>query len=119
MTNEKENSRRKDILAMAKSVNQARAKWEKYDISDFSLGDVSREGLLNVALAGALYDMGYRLTGGADVTVIVENGQVVGVYSDNDLIAADVIDLDVQDEDELIQLRLSADKARNTQHSVW
>ena len=119
MTNEKENSRRKDILAMAKSVNQARAGWEKYDISDFSLGDVSREGVLNVALAGALYDMGYRLTGGADVTVIVENGQVVGVYSDNDLIAADVIDLDVQDEDELIQLRLSADKARNAQHSVW
>ena len=91
------------------------SKWEKYDISDFSLGDVSREGILNVALAGALYDMGYRLTGGADVTVIVENGQVVGVYSDNDLIAADVIDLDAQDEDELIQLRLSADKARNTQ----
>ena len=68
---------------------------------------------------GAMEERGYRLTGGAEVTVIVENGQVGGVYSDKDLIAADVIDLDVQDEDELIQLRLSADKARNTQHSVW
>lgn len=119
MTNEKENNRRKDILAMAKCVNQARAGWEKYDISEFSFGDVSREGLLNVAIAGALYDMGYRLSVGADVTVIVENGQVIGIYSDNDLIAADVIDLDVQDEEVFEQLKISADKARTSQHSVW
>ena len=44
MTNEKERSRKQDILALAKCVSQARAGWEKYDLSDFSLGDVSREG---------------------------------------------------------------------------
>lgn len=60
MTNEKDTERRKDILAMAKCVNHARAGWEKYDLSDFALGDVSREGMLNVAIAAYLYDIGYR-----------------------------------------------------------
>ena len=55
----------------------------------------------------------------ADVTVMVENGQVIGIYSNNDLIAADVIDLDVQDEEVFEQLKISADKAWISQHSVW
>ena len=90
-----------------------------YDLSDFSLGDVSREGLLNVAVAAHLYDLGYRMPIYSDVTVIVENGQVTGVFSQNDNLAAEVIDLDVQDEEELDRLTASAYKVRQTQHSVW
>lgn len=119
MTNEEVRARRRAILAMAKDVNQARVGWEKYDLSDFSFGDVSREGLLNVAVAACLYDLGYRMSVYTDVTVIVENGQVTGVYSKNDNIATEVIDLDVQDTDELEQLTKSANKVRQTQHSVW
>jgi len=119
VTNEKERAKRQDILAMAKCVNQARTGWEKYDLSDFSLGDVSREGMLNVSIAASLYDMGYRMILPADVTVIVENCRVTGVFSNNDNIAAEVIDLDVQDTEELEQLTASADKVRQTQHSVW
>ena len=119
MTNEKERARRQDILAMAKCVSQARTGWEKYDLSDFSLGDVSREGMLNVSIAASLYDIGYRMILPADVTVIVENCRVTGVFSNNDNIAAEVIDLDVQDTEELEQLTASADKVRQTQYSVW
>lgn len=119
MTNEKDIERRKDILAMAKCVNHARAGWEKYDLSDFSLGDVSREGMLNVAIAAYLYDIGYRVPVTDDITVIVEGGQVIGVYSCNEDIAVEVIDLDVQDSELLEMYRASADKARNTQYSIW
>ena len=119
MKNEEICARRKDILAMAKDVNQARAGWEKYDLSDFALGDLSREGLLNVAVAAYLYDIGYRSSVNADVTVIVENGQVTGVYSPNDNIATEVIDLDTQDDEELEQLSATADKVKQTQYSVW
>ena len=119
MTNEKDTERRKDILAMAKCVNQARAGWEKYDLSDFALGDISREGLLNVAIAAYLYDIGYRVPVADDVSVIVEGGQVIGVYSYNEDIAAEVIDLDTQDTELLEMYRASADKIRNTQYSIW
>ena len=119
MTNEKENERRKDILEMAKCVNQARAGWEKYDLSDFALGDISREGILNVAIAAYLYDIGYRVPVNDDITVIVEGGQVIGVYSYNEDIAAEVIDLDTQDTELLEIYKASADKVRNTQYSIW
>ncbi len=119
MTNEKDTERRKDILAMAKCVNHARAGWEKYDLSDFALGDVSREGMLNVAIAAYLYDIGYRVPVTDDITVIVEGGQVIGVYSYNEDIAAEVIDLDVQDSELLEMYKASADKVRNTQYSIW
>ena len=119
MKNEEANARQKDILTMAKCVNQARAGWEKYDISDFSLGDVSREGMLNVAIAAYLYDIGYRVTVPDDITVIVDSGQVIGVYSNNEDIAAEVIDLDVQDTELLKEFKASADKIRNTQYSIW
>ena len=119
MTNEKDTARRKDILAMAKCVNQARAGWEKYDLSDFALGDISREGMLNVAIAAYLYDIGYRVPVTDDVSVIVEGGQVIGVYSYNEDIAAEVIDLDTQDAELLEIYKASADKVRKTQYSIW
>ena len=119
MKNGKDDVRRNDILTMAKCVNQARAEWEKYDLSDFALGDISREGMLNVAIAAYLYDIGYRVTVPDDVTVIVEQGQVTGVYSNNEDIAAEVIDLDVQDSELLEAFKRSADKVRNTQYSIW
>ena len=119
MTNEKENARQSDILTMAKCVHHARELWEKYDLSDFALGDISREGMLNVAIAAYLYDIGYRVTIPDDITVIVEQGQVTGVYSNNEDIAAEVIDLDVQDTELLEVFKRSADKVRNTQYSIW
>ncbi len=119
MTNEKDTERRKEILTLAKCVNHARAGWEKYDLSDFAMGDISREGMLNVAIAAYLYDIGYRVPVTDDITVIVEGGQVIGVYSYNEDIAAEVIDLDVQDTELLEIYRASADKVRNTQYSIW
>ena len=119
MKNEKEDVRRSDILTMAKCVHHAREGWEKYDLSDFALGDVSREGMLNVAIAAYLYDIGYRVTVPDDITVIVEEGRVTGVYSNNEDIAADVIDLDVADDELLEMFKTSADKVRNTQYSIW
>ena len=119
MTNEKEDVRRSDILTMAKCVHHARKGWEKYDLSDFALGDVSREGMLNVAIAAYLYDIGYRVTVPDDITVIVEEGRVTGVYSNNEDIAAEVIDLDVADDELLEMFKTSADKVRNTQYSIW
>lgn len=119
MKNEKNDVRRSDILTMAKCVNRARAGWEKYDISDFALVDISREGMLNVAIAAYLYDIGYRLPVPDDITVLVEQGQVIGVYSNNEDIAAEVIDLDVQDTELLKEFKASADKVRNTQYSIW
>ena len=119
MKNEKDDVRRSDILTMAKCVNHARAGWEKYDLSDFALGDVSREGMINVAIAAYLYDIGYRVPVTDDITVIVEGGQVIGVYSCNEDIAAEVIDLDTQDSELLEMYRASADKVRNTQYSIW
>ena len=119
MKNEKEDVRRSDILTMAKCVHHARDGWEKYDLSDFALGDVSREGMLNVAIAAYLYDIGYRVTVPDDITVIVEEGRVTGVYSNNEDIAAEVIDLDVADDELLEMFKNSADKVRNTQYSIW
>ena len=119
MKNEKDDVRRSDILTMAKCVNNARAGWEKYDLSDFALGDISREGMLNAAIAAYLYDIGYRVTVPDDITVIVEQGQVTGVYSNNEDIAAEVINLDVQDTELLEEFKRSADKVRNTQYSIW
>ena len=119
MKNEKEDVRRSDILTMAKCVHHAREGWEKYDLSDFALGDVSREGMLNVAIAAYLYDIGYRVAVPDDITVIVEKGRVTGVYSNNEDIAAEVIDLDVADDELLEMFKNSADKVRNTQYSIW
>ncbi len=119
MTNEKENTRQSDILTMAKCVDHARKLWDKYDLSEFSSEDISREGMLNMAIAAYLYDIGYRVPVTDDITVIVERGQVIGVYSYNEDIAAEVIDLDVQDRELLEMYRASADKVRNTQYSIW
>ncbi len=119
MTNEKENTRQSDILTMAKCVDHARKLWDKYDLSEFSSEDISREGMLNMAIAAYLYDIGYRVPVTDDITVIVEGGQVTGVYSYNEDIAAEVIDLDVQDSELLEMYKASADKVRNTQYSIW
>lgn len=119
MTNEKEDTRQSDILTMAKCVDHARKLWDKYDLSEFSSEDISREGMLNMAIAAYLYDIGYRVPVTDDITVIVEGGQVIGVYSYNEDIAAEVIDLDVQDSELLEMYRASADKVRNTQYSIW
>lgn len=119
MTNEKEDTRQSDILTMAKCVDHARVLWDKYDLSEFSSEDISREGMLNMAIAAYLYDIGYRVTVPDDITVIVEEGRVTGVYSNNEDIAAEVIDLDVQDTELLEMYRHSADKVRNTQYSIW
>ena len=119
MKNEKDDIRRSDILTMAKYVNKARVGWEKCDLSDFALGDISREGMLNVAIAAYLYDIGYCITAPDDITVIVEQGQITGVYSNNEDIVAEVIDLDVQDTELLEEFKRSADKVRNTQYSIW
>lgn len=119
MTNEKGTARRKDILTMAKCVDHARKLWDKYDLSEFSSEDISREGMLNMAIAAYLYDIGYRVTVPDDITVIVEEGRVTGVYSKNEDIAAEVIDLDVQDTELLKVFKASADKVRNTQYSIW
>lgn len=122
MTNEEKKELRKDdILALAKIIKQGRADWknEKCDTSDFSTDELSSIGILNLSLAAYLYDSGCRIAGLADVTVIVENGQVTGVYSDNDNLAAEVIDLDVQNTEVLEQLTLYADKVQNTQQPIW
>lgn len=119
MTNEKEDTRKSDILTLAKCVNHVRTLWEKYDLSEFSSEEISREGMLNIAFAAYLYDIGYRVPVTDDITVIVEGGQVIGVYSCNEDIAAEVIDLDVQDSELLEMYRASADKVRNTQYSIW
>ena len=119
MTNEKEDTRQSDILTMAKCVDHARKLWDKYDLSEFSSEDISREGMLNMAIAAYLYDIGYRVPVTDDITVIVEGGQVIGVYSYNEDIAAEVIDLDVQDSELLEMYRASADKVRNAQYSIW
>lgn len=119
MKNEKEDVRRSDILAMAKCVDHARKLWDKYDLSEFSSEDISREGMLNMAIAAYLYDIGYRVTVPDDITVIVEEGRVIGVYSNNEDIAAEVIDLDVTNDELLEMFKNSADKVRNTQYSIW
>ena len=119
MKNEKEDVRRSDILTMAKCVDHARKLWDKYDLSEFSSEDISREGMLNMAVAAYLYDIGYRVTVPDDITVIVEEGRVTGVYSNNEDIAAEVIDLDVTDDELLDMFKNSADKVRNTQYSIW
>ena len=79
MTNEKEDTRKSDILTMAQCVDHARKLWDKYDLSEFSSEDISREGMLNMAIAAYLYDIGYRVPVTDDITVIVEGGQVIGV----------------------------------------
>ena len=53
MTNEKE--RRQNIYALAACIKQAKANWEKCDLSEFSMGDVSNLGMPNYAIAKWIY----------------------------------------------------------------
>ncbi len=122
MTNEEKKELRKDsILALAKVMKQGRDELrnENCDLSDFTAKELSDIGMSNLILARYLYDVGCRMVNSADVTVIVENGQVTGVYSNDESIAAEVIDLDVQDTELLAHLRESAKKAESTQFPVW
>lgn len=122
MTNEEKLELRKDsILALAKVMKQGRDELrnENCDLSDFSANELSEIGMSNLILARYLHEVGCQMSTGADVTVIVENGQVTGVYSNDELIAAEVIDLDVQDEELLEHLRGYAKKTESTQFSVW
>lgn len=122
MTNEEKLELKKDsILALAKVMKQGRDELrnENCDLSHFSANELSEIGMSNLILARYLHEVGCQMSTGADVTVIVENGQVTGVYSNDELIAVEVIDLDVQDEELLEHLRGYAKKTESTQFSVW
>ena len=122
MTNEEKTELRKDsILALAKIIKLGRDELRKdnYNLSGFTTKELSDIGMSNLMLARYLHDVGCQMANCADVTVIVENGQVTGVYSNNESIAAEVIDLDVQDIELLEHLRASAQKVESTQLSVW
>ena len=122
MTNEEKLELRKDsILALAKVIKQGRNELGKdnCDLSDFSAKELSGIGMSNLILARYLHDVGYQMASAADVTVIVENGQVIGVYANSENIAAEVIDLDVQDTEILEHLKGYAKKTESTQFSVW
>lgn len=122
MTNEERMELRKDsILALAKVIKQGRDELRKdnCDLSDFDTRELSNIGMSNLILARYLYDVGCQMASSPDVTVIVENGQVTGVYSNDETIAAEVIDLDVQDTEVLEHLRGYAKKTESTQFSVW
>lgn len=122
MTNEERKELGKDrILALAKVIKQGRDKLGKdnRDLSEFSTRELSEIGMSNLILARYLHELGYQSSDSADVTVIVENGQVTGIYSNNEDIAAEVIDLDVQDAELLEHLKASAKKTESTQLPVW
>lgn len=117
MTNEKE--RRQNIYALAACIKQAKANWEKCDLSEFSMGDVSNLGMPNYAIAKSLYDAGYRMTALDEVTVVVKEGRVANVYATNDNLAVNVMDFDGLDEDEYSALAEEEISARQRQISVW
>ena len=124
MTNEmieKQELRKDNILALAKIIKQGRAEQndERSALAEYSSYELSSVGALNLLLGTYLYDVGYRMNDSADVTIIVENGQVTGVYSNNEHLAAEVIDLDVQDEELLEHLKTSVEKVENTQLPIW
>lgn len=122
MKNEERTDLRKDsILALAKIIKQGRDKLgnDTHDLSEFSTKELSEIGMSNLILARYLHEVGYQMSDSADVTVIVENGQVTGIYSNNEDIAAEVIDLDVQDAELLEHLKASAKKTESTQLPVW
>ena len=122
MKNEERTELRKDsILALAKIIKQGRDKLgnDTRNLSEFSTEELSEIGMSNLNLARYLHEVGYQMSDSADVTVIVENGQVTGIYSSNEAIAAEVIDLDVQDAELLEHLKASAKKTESTQLPVW
>lgn len=119
MTNEE--SKNKQILLMARYIQQGERARERgeFDCSEFSVDERCEVGVQRLAGAIYLYDLGYRMVIPDDITIIVKDGRVMNVYSTNENIAANVIDLDVQDPDELAELEKSANKACEEQISIW
>lgn len=122
MTNkENMNPRNNSILSLAKIIKQGRQEQtnKSCDLSEFSKEELLDVGMSNLMLAIHLHDVGCQMANYTDVTVIVENGQVTRVYSNNESIAAEVIDLDVEDIEILNELRASVEKVKATQFPVW
>ena len=117
MTNELKETRKSNIITIAKTIKDA-AK-NKQDISEFDSDIKFGIGLDTLSMAAYLYDAGIRMSALDDITIIVKDGRVNEVYSNNENIAVNLIDFDGLDQDEYTALELEALKARQTQHSIW
>ena len=117
MKNEKETTRTNDIIAIAKSLVDAEK--NKQDLSEFDSSIKFSIGHSTLSTAVYLYDIGFRINGLDDVEIIVKDGRVSEVYSNNENIAVNVMDFDGLEDDEYSALEKEAAKVRQTQHSIW
>ena len=89
------------------------------DISEFSTDEAVKVGCNRLAAAKHLFNLGYRP---CEVVAIVEDGMVVGVYTDGELVSADVIDLDITAEayeEEYRYAKEKADGVAEKMNRIW
>ncbi len=117
MTNELTDTRKNDIISIARTLVEAEK--NKQDLSEFD-SDIKfsiGHGALNAAIY--LHELGFRLSALDDVSIVVKDGRVSEVYSNNENLAVNVMDFDGLEQDEYDALDREASKVRQTQHSVW
>ena len=92
------------------------------DVSEYSTDEAVLVGCNRLAAAKYLFNLGYRP---AETVSIVEDGMVIGVYTDSDIVGARVLDLDVSefededDKEEYEETKAEADKVMRTMKRVW
>lgn len=117
MTNELKDTRKNDIINIAKTLVEAER--NKQDLSDFDSDIKFSIGLGALSTAIYLHDAGFRLSCLDDVSIVVKDGRVSEVYSNNENLAVNVMDFDGLEQDEYDALDREASKVRETLHSVW
>ena len=112
------------IFEIAKLIQRGEQLRQRGDLdtSEFSTDEAIQVGIQRLAAAKFLFNLGYRP---AETVSIVEDGMVIGVYTDSDIVGARVLDLDVSefededDKEEYKETKAEADKVMRTMKRVW
>ncbi len=114
-------SREEQIMDIARHIRDAGITRDRgaIDSTGFTSSQVADVSMHRLAAAIYLYDLGYRLTNPDDITIVVKNGLVSQVYSTNEDIAVNVIDLDDPDPYNLEELERELQDVQARQKSIW
>lgn len=114
-------TRLEQILKMAEIIQDAekRASVGLIDTKSFPSDEITRFGLQRLAAASELIDAGYILPEQIEIGVLVKDGMVTEVTSNEPGVDVEVVDLDVQDPEELNELESRADWLLSNRHRIW